>query len=259
MNILYFLLNILRIAGFVCALLLLSLIAWSIISLFYNLYLVVLFRLSKFTTGDPEIARPYWNVQSGRTCAINVQRIILDMFGIHKDGNDLSGRQKAFGKYEESSGSDSVTFLLDGYGIKTKKRLLNEHSVKRCLFELWKLLRKGKVIISTVNTHQLNIPDSSFVPNEIPRGDHTVLITAMEKDNNGDMNVWYTDTGNEIGIQRKISGRDFIFASNRVFYETPKVPGLTASGFKAEVFMGLLVISCFMLIAAYNLYRWMFN
>ena len=86
-----------------------------------------------------------------------------------------------------------------------------------------------------------------------------ILITAMEKDNNGDMDVWYTDTGNEIRIREKISGRDFIFASNRMFYETPKVPGLTASGFKAEVFMSLLLITCFMLIAAYKLYKLMFN
>jgi hypothetical protein len=57
------------------------------------------FRFS-VTVVDPDIIRQCWRTQFGPTCAINVQRIILEIFGINKTEEELSDRQRAFGKYD---------------------------------------------------------------------------------------------------------------------------------------------------------------
>jgi hypothetical protein len=195
-----------------------------ILSLLIPVKNIILFRhfQSSSMSGNPSIAQAFWKKQSGNTCAINVQRIVLEIFGKHKEERDLAERQKAFGKYADNEGSKSTSFLLDGYGLETKKINLAEFGQERYLFQLWKLIRKGRLLIAPVNSFLLNNPDSSFSQNEDKQIDHAVLITAIETHGKDKLDVFYCDTGVNNGSIRKINGADFYYAAGKELIATPK-------------------------------------
>ena len=121
---------------------------------------------------------------------------------------------------------------------------------------MWKLLRAGRLAIASVNTFQLNSPDSSFHPETTAKIDHVVLITGLEKNIKGEIYVNYSDTGTIDGMIKKVQSHNFINASNSQIYATPKVLELERSGYFLE--MMYFGISCFLgILSTYKLFGWM--
>ena len=92
--------------------------------------------------GTPDIALDRWNWQNGPTCAINAQRVILSLFGVDKSEVELAGRQQAYGRYSKKKGTSDVSFVLEGYGLKVRRK----SKKSRWLFsEMWSGLRSGRL------------------------------------------------------------------------------------------------------------------
>jgi len=113
-----------------------------------------------------------------------------------------------------------ILFILSDFLSCTKVN----YTTDDCLLELCKILREGKFIISSVNSYALNNPDPSFSPYESPKEDHAILLTEIERDTNGDVFLWYCDTGIEDGMNKKLLGCNLILASNKQFYVTLRSP-----------------------------------
>jgi len=199
---------------------LLGIIVFPLLSI-KNFILFKHFRSSSMS-GNPSIAQAFWKRQLGNTCAINIQRIVLEIFGKRKNERELAERQKAFGRYDDNKGAKSMFFLLDGYGLKTKKINLADSEQKEYLFQLWKLLRKGRLLIAPVNSFLLNNPDSSFKYDGGKKIDHVVLVTAIETHQKDKIDVFYCDTGVNNGSIRKINGAEFYYAAGKEFIATPE-------------------------------------
>lgn len=195
-------------------------------------YLPVMFFLMQIRKGGiigiPKTVYENWMPQTGTTCAIASQRIILRIFSINKDLSDLAERQAAYGHYKEGLGSNSLSFLLDGYGIKTKQSYINEK-----LFEygLWKSLKQNKILIVAVNSYLLNNPDEFSVNSKEANPNHAILITGIER-KNGEYIVYYSDVGISNGRLKKVKSNYLLQAISKKYYsmtETPSVPNESIS------------------------------
>lgn len=205
------------------------LISYSILALAFA-FLVILnviptvrfwiFKYGNYKTGLPEkVAEQWQRQQTNVTCAIACQKIILSISGISRDERSLSQRQQAFGKFDCTKGSSSITHLLNGYGMKTKSELL--HSKEAFSKHIWTSLRKGKLVLASTNSFILNNHDSFFHDkNAIP--DHAVIISGLVS-HSGLLNVLYCDPGSPNGALISTTLEHFYQSSNGTLATTPKI------------------------------------
>lgn len=164
--------------------------------------------------GIPNTVSEHWMPQDGPTCAIAAQRIVLKIFNIKKSLKDLSERQAAYGHYKKDLGSNSLSFLLKGYGIETE-----EVSIQEKLFEyiLWKNLRKNRPLIVAVNSYVLNNPDEFKIDYKEATPDHAIIISGIQE-RNREFIIYYSDTGMIDGSLKTIKSKALLQSISKKTY-----------------------------------------
>ena len=194
-------------------------------------------------SGIPDIAVEHWNIQERDfTCAIATQSLVLKIFGLFKNEKDLSERQKAYGEFHESKGSTSITTLTEIYGIKTYEL---ESSIQNLIYDMWKKLDEGCLLLFKVNSYLLNNIDSSCASDKKPVFDHVILVTGMASSNRNTY-IFYSDSGINDGSLKSIASRDFINAASRSFFFTVTIPNFERKKnlFKYEEIKKIVICSC---------------
>lgn len=173
--------------------------------------------------GLPKTVSKYWFFQKGKTCAIAAQKIVLSIFDINKDMEDLEKRQKAYGYYHENIGSSSISLLLKGYGLDVLEKKLDRYSFE---YDLWKSFKSNKVLLVIVNSYLLNENSDGFSADlNNPIGDHVIILSGLQyKD--GLCNIFYTDTGVATGEVKKINSQILkkSLSHSALVVETPSIP-----------------------------------
>lgn len=181
-------------------------------------YIPVMYFLFKITgdgiIGIPKTVSNHWIRQTGNTCAIAAQQIVLKIFNMNRPLDDLAERQRAYGHYKKESGSNSLSFLLTGYDIKTEKIGIDD---KLFEYNLWKILRKNRILIVAVNSFVLNKPDSFRIDYKEAIPDHAIIISGIEE-KNGDYIVYYSDTGIHDGRLKKTKSKHLLQAISKKSY-----------------------------------------
>jgi hypothetical protein len=189
--------------------------------------------------GDIRVFNDCWEYQKSNTCAINTQRLILSKFGISRDEEHLKHIQKSFGEYNKISGSSSLVRLLDSY--KIKYRTISTVNIDSPYDKDTEYIKKklaeeiitGSVLIAKTNSYLLNLNDDDLEVMERPSIDHSIIITALEKINDCDLFVYYTDTGIPNGAIRKTNLDKLIKISSSEYIsvniKTKSIPQKTIS------------------------------
>jgi hypothetical protein len=164
-----------------------------------------------------------WQHQEGKTCAINAQRIVLSVFGIERNEDELWRRQQSFGLFDPREGARSISFLLKGYGIRcTEREILRPGEFS---YAVYRSLSRGRLILLRVNSYLLNNPDSTFDGPIDPDCNHVIAVTRIRSKGIGNQpEVVYIDTGHPDGDQRVAPLEEIRKASNSTITETPPVP-----------------------------------
>lgn len=168
--------------------------------------------------GKPGIAMDVWRLQQGNTCAINAQRMVLAICGIHKTEQELAQRQQAYGLHSEH-GSTDIANLMSGYGLAVKR--VSVESKESFVKQLFYTLREGRLAVATVNMALLNTPDPSFRTQRRAVPDHVILLTGLRNIGSGNYLVYYTDSGTADGVLKHVDFRVMQEAAGPKLVATP--------------------------------------
>ena len=195
---------------------------------------------TKEVVGLPDVALEFWDIQDRNdNCAIATQSLVLKVFGVFKDDNDLLKRQQAYGSFIESKGSSSVTTLLDGYGISNKN--IESKSLK---FDLWRFLSQGKLVLAKVNSFLLSNHED-FNSYDLPIYDHVILITGISTINGKEF-VFYSDTGVMDGSVKTIPFKYLELATSKYITVTDPIPNfkVKSKSFDLSILKKVIACSC---------------
>jgi hypothetical protein len=193
----------------------------TVILLIERLIYLIYFKIHSKVGKKSNLVAHFWEYQSGSTCAINTQRIILRLFDMNKSESELALRQASYGMYDEKKGACNNSLLLEGYGLKCKEVETNKKS--DFLFKLFRSLFQNKICIINVNAYLLNNRENFYVNNTNPIYDHSILITSLERKRIGEFDVIYTDTGTFDGSMKRIDFKIFYQCSEKKFIESPRI------------------------------------
>lgn len=172
------------------------------------------------TIGYPEIAAKHWRYQTGSTCAVNAQRVILSLCGVECSENELVKRLTAYGKHSRMGSSD-VKLLMEGYGLDVREiHYKKKASFTRCLYDT---LNDGRLAIILVNSSLLNLADVRFNTEAKVVPDHAIIVTALRTIKKGHVEAYYTDSGSSDGRVKTVNVKVLCEITYQTIIQSPRL------------------------------------
>jgi hypothetical protein len=160
--------------------------------------------------GDPVNDLQFYDHQDwSDTCSISSQKMILEQYGIDISEDQLCYEAFTNGWYTPGGGTPScdVGKLLESHGVEC--HTIHQASTEQLMMEL---IQGHKVIVS-VDSSELTSPDSpltEFFEGKV--ADHSVVVTGMSFDADGEPIVYLNDPDHDLGAGRPILLSTFLAA-----------------------------------------------